>query len=126
MDPTRVHDYELLYRAVKKTDPDSFINNEPCAALFIDKRGTSVDRDGDRNEKAIIESFKERFNRGGKTDNYRATVKILAKTCRNIGTCPLPKKTKTNRYHAEIWDSENTVEISLLKAIKLAKQCQVV
>ena len=79
-----IQDNELLYRAVKKTDPNSFINDRPCAALFIDKNGVSVDRDGGRDEKEIIDSFIKRFNRNGRTDNYIATVKILAKECRDV------------------------------------------
>ena len=121
-----IQDNELLYRAVKKTDPNSFINDRPCAALFIDKNGVSVDRDGGRDEKEIIDSFIKRFNRNGRTDNYIATVKILAKECRDVDCYPIPRKTNNNKNHAEIWDSESVVEIGLLKAIKLAELCKVV
>lgn len=94
-----IEDCEKLYRVVRKSSPDAFINGKPTAALFIDSNGLSVDRDGDRDEKDIIDSFVTRF---GKRNDYGNAVKISAGDCRKIGTYPNPINNHKNRYHAEI------------------------
>ena len=119
----KIEDNETLYRVVRKSNPDGFIDGKPTAALFIDFKGASVDRDGEREETEIIETFKERFER---RDDYGNTVKISAGKCRIVGTYPVPKETKGNKYHAEIHESKEVVEISLLKAMRLANECVIV
>lgn len=121
MDLNNISDSEVLYRMVKKSDPDSFINGVPTAALFIDKAGVSVDRDGGREEKDIVESFKRRF---GKKDDYVTMVKLSAGECRSVGTFPIPIGNHKNKYHAEIWNSEKEQLIPLLKAMQLAQLCR--
>lgn len=106
---------------VKKSDPDGFINGKPTAALFMDKNGVSVDRDGGRAEEDIVKNFRWRFR---KKEDYRTAVKLSAGECREIGTYPNPVHNHKNQYHAEIWDSENDRLISLLKAIRLAQACK--
>lgn len=123
MDSNRIDDGEILYRVIKKSYPDSFINGKPSAALFIDKKGVSVDRDGGREERTIIESFIDRFD---KHNDYAKAVKIEARKCRDIGTHPVPAPSRNNKYHAEIHESEDTIEIDLLKAMQLAKACTIV
>ena len=120
MNPNEIEDNEILYRVVRKSNPDGFIDEKPSPALFIDSNGASVDRDGERSEAEIVETFKNRFQR---RDDYKTAVKIGAKECREIQTYPNPIGNKKNIYHAEIWDSEDEREISLLKAIKLANLC---
>lgn len=121
MDLNNITDSEILYRVVKKSDPDGFIDGKPTAALFMDKSGVSVDRDGGRTEKDIIENFKWRFR---KKEDYKTAVKISAGECRNIETFPNPIGNKKNQYHAEIWDSEDKQAISFFKAIRLAQLCK--
>lgn len=119
----KIEDKEILYRVVKKSDPDGFIDGKPTAALFIDEHGASVDRDGERSEHDIVETLKNRF---GRRDDYKTAVKICAGKCREIGTYPNPIGNKKNKYHAEIHESETETEISFLKALQLASQCEVV
>lgn len=121
MDLDNITDSEILYRMVKKSDPDGFINGKPTAALFMDENGASVDRDGGRTEEDIIEKFKWRFR---KKDDYKTAVKISAGECRSVETFPNPTGNHKNQYHAEIWDSEEQQLISLFKAIKLAQLCK--
>ena len=121
MELDRIEDSEMLYRVVRRSDPDGFVDGKPTAALFMDKKGTSVDRDGGRTEQKIIEKFKGRFR---KNNDYKTAVKISAGECRNINTYPNPIGNSKNRYHAEIWDSENEQLVSLFKAILLAKMCR--
>lgn len=122
MDLNKIYDEEVLYRVVKKSDPDGFVNGNPTAALFIDAGGASVDRDGGREEEDIIKSFRFRFRRN---EDYHRAVKIHAGECRSIGTFPNPVGNKKNKYHAEIHESETEKEISLLKALQLAQRCKV-
>lgn len=121
MDLHRIEDSEILYRVVRKSDPDGFISGKPTAALFMDKKGASVDRDGDRDEQEIIETFKNRF---GRRDDYRTAVRISAGECRAVETYPNPVGNKKNKYHAEIQESEDEVVVSLFKAIQLAYLCR--
>ena len=56
-----VQRHELLYRVIKRSQPDSMDEKgRPTSALFKQDNGVSVDRDGDRDEKIIIKTFKER------------------------------------------------------------------
>ena len=123
MDLHKIDDDEMLYRVVRKSYPDSFIDGKPTAALFIDPGGVSVDRDGGRTDEQVIDTFKNRFK---KNDDYGHSVKIKASTCRKIGTYPNPVGNKRNKYHAEIHESESEVQISFLKALRLANECQVI
>lgn len=121
MDLNKIEDTEILYRVVRESDPDGFISGKPTAALFMDERGVSVDRDGERTENEIIKTFKARF---GRRNDYKTAVKITAKECRDVETYPNPTGNKKNIYHAEIWESKDEKVISLFKAIKLAQLCR--
>ncbi|SCI49347.1 Uncharacterised protein [uncultured Blautia sp.] len=121
MELDKIEDTEILYRVVRESDPDGFVDGKPTAALFMDERGASVDRDGGRTEPEIIDKFKWRFR---KNNDYKTAVKIGAGQCRSANTYPNPIGNKTNKYHAEIWDSENEQVVSLFKAILLAKMCK--
>lgn len=121
MELDKIEDSEMLYRAVRRSDPDGFIQGRPTAALFMDEKGVSVDRDGERSDQEIIETFKKRF---GKRDDYKTAVKIGAGECRKIGTYPNPVGNKKNKYHAEIQESESEIVVSLFKAIQLAQLCE--
>lgn len=124
MNKNIIDDNEILYRAIRKSCPNALINGKPSAALFIDENGVSVDRDGGRDEKSIIDSFKERFDK--KMNDYDCSVRIRVKDCRRVGTYVNPIGNKKNVFHAEIHESREVVKISLLKAILLAQECQIV
>ena len=63
MELDKIEDSELLYRVVRESDPVGFVDGKPTAPLFMDKKGASVDRDGERTEQEIIEKFKWRFRK---------------------------------------------------------------
>lgn len=67
MDLNKIEDYELLYRVVRNSYPDAFVNGKPTAALFMDSSGVSVERDGGRSEEVIIAACRRRF---GRWDDY--------------------------------------------------------
>ena len=118
MNTQKIDDEETLYRVVKNSDPNSLINGKLCPAFFLDDTGLSVDRDGGRDEQTVINKLKSRFN--CKSQDYKAAAKITAKQCRDVDACPLPKPSKSNQYHAEIWNSLSTVKLTIDKAMKLA------
>ena len=122
MDINTIDGSELLYRVIKKSDSSFSMLGKLAPALFIDSRGLSVDRDGGREESEIIESFRKRF---GKKDEYMSSVKISAENCIKAETYPNPVNNHRNKYHAEIHDSKEKVEISVYKAMKLASLCEV-
>ena len=121
MELDKIEDSEVLYRVVRESDPDGFVDGKPTAALFMDEKGTSIDRDGGREETEIVENLKKRF---WKNNDYKTAIKISAKECRNVNTYPNPIGNKKNKYHAEIWDSEDERMVSLFKALLLAKKCK--
>ena len=123
MDLNKIEDYEMLYRVVRNSYPDAFIDGKPTAALFMDEKGASVERDGGRSEDEIISMCRSRFARRA---DYKTAVKITAGECREADTYPNPVGNHKNAYHAEIHNSEQVVEISLFKAIQLAARCRVV
>lgn len=61
MNENRIEDHEVLYRVVKHSYPDAFIDGKPTSALFMDGGGVSVDRNGERDEDAIIKTLKNVF-----------------------------------------------------------------
>lgn len=118
-----VEDNEMLYRCVRKSYPDTFINGRPTPALFMKEKGISVDRIGNRTEEKVIIRFKERFNHY--SEDYLNCVKILAKECRNAKT-EVEANSGSNKYHALIYNDDKETEIPLLKAKMLADYCKVV
>jgi len=122
MDLSKVTKEEILYRVVKKSQPDCFIDGVPTAALFMDGSGVSVDRDGGRDEGKIIKSLERRFTK--RKDDYKTSVKVGAGDCFSIGTYPMATGNKKNKYHAEIRESEDEIAISLKKAFLLASRCK--
>ena len=123
MDLNKIEDYEFLYRVVRNSYPDAFVNGKPTAALFMDSDGASVERDGGRSEEVIVAACRSRF---GRRDDYKTAVKLTAGECRSVSTYPNPVRNHKNEYDAEIHDSAQVVEIGLLKAMQLAAICRVV
>jgi hypothetical protein len=107
-----IADKEILYRAVPNNPIMwKFKMNRPSSAVFKDERGVSVDRDGGRNERQVIDDFNGRMP-------GRGLVSIKAKTCREIGTEPVARPLENNIYHAEIYDSDGGPQIARSKLKK--------
>ena len=116
-----VQRHELLYRVIKRSQPDSMDEKgRPTSALFKQDNGVSVDRDGDRDEKIIIKTFKERFDK-----RFKGLVKVKANVCIDNNIAIIPE-TSSNIYHAEIFENEDKVPLGQLKALILADSSDVV
>ena len=112
---------ELLYRVIKRSQPDSIDENgRPTSALLKQKDGVSVDRDGEREEEEIINTFKNRFN-----TRFKGLVRVGANICIDNFMAVIPE-TSSNIYHAEIFENKNKVPLSQLKALILADNSDIV
>ena len=114
-------DHEALYRSVPSR-PSHWVIGEGCptSAVFKDKRGVSVDRDGGREEQAIIQSFVDR--KGAEA----GLIAVTARQCRDCNTNPFSKPLDENPYHAEIHNIGSKVELSRGKAKALADRSRIV
>lgn len=117
----KVQRNELLYRVIKRSQPDSMDEKgRPTSALFKQDNGVSVDRDGDRDEEVIIKTFKDRFNR-----RFKGLVKVGANVCIDNSMAVIPE-TSSNVYHAEIFENEDKAPLGQLNALILADSSDVV
>jgi len=116
---SNIKDSENLYRAVR---PWKLFWREKkkklATAAFVDAKGLSVDRDGERELNEVVSDFKNRKLEG-------SLVSGVAKDCKEIGTHLEAKPTK-NIYHALILDSPTKLEISPEKREKLVEIFKVV
>lgn len=115
---TEIQDNETLYRAIHP----SFWNYEedrPTSALFKDRKGVSVDRDGNRDEsQALNFLLNSRKNFGAGNLNAGQT--------RNIGTYLKPDKIPENDFHTLILESESKILLSSKKAKELSRMINVI
>lgn len=112
---------ELLYRVIKRSQPDSMDEaGRPTSALFKQEDGVSVDRDGERDEEIIINTFKDRFNK-----RFKGLVKVGADICIDNNIAVIPE-TSSNIYHAEIFENTDKDPLGQLKALILADHSEVV
>lgn len=115
---SEIQDNEILYRAIHP----SFWNYEedrPTSALFKDRKGVSVDRDGNRNENEVINfllNSRKNFGAG----------KLNAGQTRNIGTYLKPDKIPDNDFHALILESDTRILLSNRKAKELSRMINII
>ncbi|MCA0234021.1 MAG: hypothetical protein LCH91_26430 [Bacteroidetes bacterium] len=107
-----IEDNEFLYRRII-LNPNfwDFEKNRPSSAIFKDSNGASVDRQDNRSDSDVIETYK----------NYeiRGITKVLTSVCRELETYPIYKPLDDNIYHCEIHDSKEKIQLSSSKAKKL-------
>lgn len=117
-----VQRHEILYRAVKRSQPDTMDENgRPTSALFKQADGVSVDRDGGREEKIIIDVFKNRFDR-----RFKGLIQVGADVCIDNNMAVIPKPSVNDEYHAEIFENSDKQPLGQLKALILADNSEVV
>ena len=117
-----VQRHEILYRAVKRSQPDAMDENgRPTSALFKQADGVSIDQDGGREEKIIIDAFKNRFDR-----RFKGLVRVGADVCIDNNMAVIPKPSVNDEYHAEIFENPDKQPLGQLKALILADNSEVV
>lgn len=117
---SEIQDNEYLYRAIP-TIPNFWKKdlNKPSSALFKDKKGVSVDRDGERDESEILLALER------KKPGY-GICKLNAGQTKNIGTYVQPDPLPYNDYHALIKGSIDEISIPGSKAKKLCEILEVI
>lgn len=118
---TVVQRNEILYRVIKRSQPDTIDDKGcPTSALFKQEDGVSVDRDGERAENEIVDTFRARFHK-----RFKGLVKVGANVCFEHDMAVIPETT-SNIYHAEIFENEKKEPLSQLNALILADESKVV
>lgn len=115
---SEIKENEILYRAIHP----SFWNYEedrPTSALFKDRKGVSVDRDGERSETDAV-NFLLNSRQGFGAGNLNAGQTIA------VGAYLKPDKTPENDFHALILESESKIPLSNGKAKKLSRMITVI
>jgi len=115
---SEIKDNEQLFRAIHPI----FWNedeNKPSSAMFKDKKGVSVDRDGKREQDSILSFLL--INR----DNYGAG-ELNAGLTREVGVYLKADRTDDNPYHALIFDSKEKIRISNSKAKALSNLIRII
>ncbi len=115
---SEIQDSEILYRAIH---PNfwNYEEDKPTSALFKDRKGVSVDRDGERSkEEAVNFLLNSRKNFGAGNINAGQT--------RHIGTYLKPDKIPGNDFHALILESESKILLSNKKAKELSRMINII
>ena len=79
-----------------------------------------MERDGDRDESVIVGTFQDRFQ-----ERFKGLAKVQASICIDNDMAVIPE-TRSNIYHAEIFENINKEPLTQLKALILADNSQIV
>lgn len=90
--------------------------------MFKDSKGVSVDRGGNRSEEAIIDLLREHTN----YELLKAVIYLESSFCYEIPFKLKAKPLDNNKYHAEIHDSNERIELTKSRARKLPRNCSVI
>ena len=112
---------EWLYRAIKRSQPGWLDYGRPTTAMFRDRNGVSVDRDGGRSEQEIRVALKDTFG-----NRLKGAAKVLAEDCYKVGADIEAAPSEGNIFHANIWLDRQDREKRMLQAYLLAKACEIV
>ena len=113
--------YEKLYRAVYPPNIMSMFwkeNGQLSSAAFKDKNGLSVERDGGRDEKSVIDSMRLFF--------YGCFIKILVQDCEKCNAVVKYLPTQRSIYHSEIHGSADKRLLSQSQCKYLAQMAAIV
>ena len=116
--PEEIADDEFLYRGVTTFNWDEE-NNRPSSATFKDSLGASVDRDYNRDKDSCVNSLLS-------VKNFKAVCRVKAKDVRDSDALALYKPSIRNKYHSEIHDSAERIELSSKKAKRIRDQSEIV
>ena len=112
--------YERLYRAVYPPDVMPLFwkeNGNVSSAVFKDKNGLSVDRDGGREERDVIVDMRIRF--------CGAIISLLVEDCVTCEAVVRYLPSKQSMFHSEIHGSENRKLLSQSQCKHLANAARI-
>ncbi|MFZ3110555.1 MAG: hypothetical protein WA234_07715 [Rectinemataceae bacterium] len=107
---------EKLYRKIRPLE--AFWDqerNRPTSGAFKDKRGLSVDRQGERDERDVIQTLDKHLPQEG------TIVSVSHQQCVNIEIAVVYLPIPENVYHSELHDSPLCVPLSRIKAKRLSE-----
>lgn len=113
-----VLDNEYLYRGVIELNWD-WNNNRPSSATFKDSKGVSVDRGAFRKEEECINYLLSK-------KDFIAVCKVLTQDVRNLDAIVLYKEIPSNKYHSEIHDSVDRIQMRGKKPNKIRDKSKIV
>ena len=118
---------ELLYRVIKRSLPrwaQPFLGDDGyyhlTSAVFKDKNGNSVDRDGGRVEQKVVSFIRDNFG-----ERAKGIARVSAEDCFKVNAKVEPAPTDKNPYHANIFLSGSITEQEM-QAVKIADMSNVI
>ena len=112
---------ESLYRAVYPPEVNQIYwkdENHISSAVFLDKKGLSVERGNYRLDDAVVKELKKSF--------IGKIISVTVGMCYKVNARVLYKPTKRSIYHSEIHGSEKCVVLSPSQRRFLAAQSKLV
>lgn len=113
--------YERLYRAVYPPDVMPLFwkeNGELSSAVFKDKNGLSVERDGGRNQNTVIDNMRLYF--------FGYIISVIYKDCDDCNAVVKYLPTNRSKYHSEIHGSNNVKLLSQSQCKHLARVANII
>ena len=115
---------ELLFRAVKRSKPETLVDGRVTSALFKEAvyRGVSVDREAGRKRSDVIVFILNGSLRG----RVKGIACFHSNVCEEIGAVVEITPSSDNPYHADIILDKDNEQNYNLQTWQLAKACKVV
>lgn len=110
---------ELLYRAVYPPEINQMFwkdEQHVSSAVFLDKKGVSVERGDNRSEEEVVEDMKKSF--------IGRIISVTVRLCMEINTKVVYKPTKRSLYHSEIHGSDKHIVLSPMQRRYLSSHCK--
>ena len=111
---------EQLYRAVYPPERNRMFwkdDNHISSAVFLDKKGLSVERGNYRSDETVIQEMKKSF--------IGKIISVTVEQCLNINARPIYKPTKRSVFHSEIHGDKHIV-LSPKQRLFLSMNCRLV
>lgn len=112
---------ELLYRAVYPPEMNHILwkdNQHVSSAVFLDKKGLSVERGNFRSDEEVLKNMKKSF--------VGRFISITVELCLKINAKVIYKPTKRSIYHSEIHGDKNHIVLSPAQRRFLSINCRIV
>lgn len=112
---------ESLYRAVYPPEVNQIYwkdENHISSAVFLDKKGVSVERGNFRTDENVVIEMKKFF--------IGRIIAITAGQCQKVNAKVLYKPTKRSVYHSEIHGGEKQIILSPSQRRLLARQSRLI